>query len=271
MKIYIESLITTNALMYFVLIFLTKTIFKFEASKFKMFVASFVAGLVSAVLVLPSVSKFEAIFIQMILMLFLASFCYKNMNIKKMIVSVISFVILSNVFYSILNITNKFKLKNNTIISSQMPLLVALIILMVLGLVTKFFVDILLTKLHQTSTLVETELEYNNKKISTISLIDTGNNLCFNNAPVSFINFDIFSKLTGITLDQFLTQKYIDNNCEFVDVNSLGGRKKLLLLKLNKIKIKINNKYKIINAPQVAVSLKILKKEYKMILNHNIL
>ena len=271
MQIYIENLIITNALVYFIFLFLIKTFFKFETSKLRILFASFVGGLTSIILSMPHITKFDAWFFELILVLFLLSFCYKNMNLKKLIVSTISLIILSNLFYSILNGITKFHIKNNTILYSQLPLFVSLFIISIVTFFIKLFLDILLSKLKLSSNLIEIELEYNNKKINTIGLVDTGNNLCFKNSPVSFINFDIFSQLTGIGLDNFLAKKYDKNDYDFVEVNSLAGNKKMLLLKLNKIKVKINNNYKIINSPQVAVSLKILKKDYKMILNHNIL
>lgn len=152
-----------------------------------------------------------------------------------------------------------------------MPTILSLALLFAIAIFAKFIFDTISIKVRQSSNLVETELEYHGKKIRTIGLVDTGNNLMHKNMPVSFINFDLFSTLTGISLSDFLAKKYSKIDSDFVDVNSLAGNKKLLLIKLNKIKLKINDKYKIIENPQVAISLKINKKDYKMVLNHNIL
>lgn len=271
MKIYIEEFVAINSLMYWTFLFLTCYISKFETSKFRLIAGSLIGGITSLLFSSPNLSQLEIVFLQIVLCGFLASFLVKNLNAKKFVTTFFIITLLSNIFSFILAGCKKLIIKNNTIISSRLPTLLSLAIIFLIFLILKFLLDLVRQKLKQTTNLIETELEYKNKKIKTIGLVDTGNNLCFKNSPVSFINFEIFSKLTGISLTDFLSKNYCINNSDFVNVNSLAGTKKLLLIKLNKIKLKIQNKYQIIENPQVAVSLKINKKDYKMILNHNIL
>lgn len=271
MKIYIEEFVIINSLMYWTFLFLTTYLFKFETSKLRLITASIIGGVISLLFALPNLSQLEILLLQFLLCGFLSSWIVKNLSAKKFFANILCITFLSNLFSFILAGFKKINIKNNTIISSRLPTILSLATILLVFAIFKFLLDLLHQKLKQTSNLVETELEYNNKKIKTIGLVDTGNNLSFKNTPVSFINFEIFSKLTGINLSDFLNKKYSLDGSNFVDVNSLAGTKKLLLIKLNKIKLKIQNKYQIIENPQVAVSLKINKKDYKMILNHNIL
>lgn len=257
--------------MYWTFLFLSCYITKFETSKFRLITGSLIGGATSLLFSLPNLNQLEIVFLQFVLCGFLSSWVVKNLSAKKFFANIVSIIFLSNIFSFILNRLKKINIKNNTILSSRLPTILSLSTIFLVFVLLKFALDFLRQKLKQTSNLVETELEYNNKKIKTVGLVDTGNNLSFKNSPVSFINFEIFSKLTGINLSDFLSKKYSLNNSDFVDVNSLAGTKKLLLIKLNKIKLKIQNKCQIIENPQVAVSLKINKKDYKMILNHNIL
>lgn len=271
MKIYIEELVLTNSIMYLTYLKLILHIFKFEASKLKILLSSFVGGLSSCILSIPQLTKIESIFFQIVLVCFISCWSYKNPSIKKALSSCLAIVLLSNIFSCILSLIKFFTIKNNIILSYQLPLLISLILLFIISLLIRFIFDIISSRLKQSSKLIETELEYRGKKIKALGLVDTGNNVTYKNTPVSFLNFEVFSYLTGINLQEFLDKKYQQQSNEYVTINSLAGSQKLLLFKLNKIKLKINKKYKIINSPQFAVSLKINKKDYSMVLNHNIL
>lgn len=108
-------------------------------------------------------------------------------------------------------------------------------------------------------------LVYNNNKISIKGFIDSGNALQDNNNPVSIINFDTFSKLTNISLQQYLTNDFTTlTRPHFISASTIAGSKKILVFTINELHL--NNKiYKNI---LMGVSLNFDNtKEYKAILN----
>ncbi len=123
-------------------------------------------------------------------------------------------------------------------------------------------------KISTNCNIYNISLVNNNIKVNIKSFIDSGNALHDNNQPVSLINFDTFSRLTNITLNQYLTNQFSNlNNAHFIEANTIAGKRKILVftideLHLNKATTKI---YKNV---RLGVALHFDNtKEYKAILN----
>lgn len=271
MKIYIESLIITNAVMYLTFLIIIASFFKFKIRPVRLAISCIVAGITSFVFTLPFLSNLEIWLYQLTIIAFVLSFSYNNFSIKNFLPATIVFVILSNLFSTIFSFTTKTIFKSISIIYSPLPLIVSLIVMIITGLIFKRCLDIVFFKKKKSSNMCEVLLEYKDKKISTFAYLDTGNNLMYNTNPVSIIGFDLFSKLTNVNLEDFLNKNFKLEDYDYININSLTGDKKLLMIKLKNIKIKINKKYQEIINPQVAVSLKLVNKDYKIILNNNYL
>ena len=123
-------------------------------------------------------------------------------------------------------------------------------------------------KITANSNIYDITLVNNNKQLSIKSFIDSGNGLYDNSNPVSLINFDTFSKLTNITLNQYLTNDFNSlNNAHFIEANTIAGKRKILVFTINELRI---NKDKIKTYPNVTLGVALHfdnTKEYKAILN----
>jgi hypothetical protein len=108
-------------------------------------------------------------------------------------------------------------------------------------------------------------LIYNNNKVTITGFIDSGNALQDNNRPVSIINLDTFSKLTNISLEQYLTNDFKTlTHPHFINANTIAGSKKILVFTINELRIDSKTYQNIL----IGVSLNFDNtKEYKAILN----
>lgn len=123
------------------------------------------------------------------------------------------------------------------------------------------------TKITTNSNIHEITLTNNDNKVVIKSFIDSGNGLCDNNEPVSLINFDTFSRLTNLTLNQYLTQQFSTlKDAHFINASTIAGKRKILVFTINTLTF--NGKAKTYNHVKLGVALNFDNtKEYKAILN----
>ena len=123
-------------------------------------------------------------------------------------------------------------------------------------------------KISTNSNIYDTTLVNNNIKVNTKSFIDSGNGLYDNNQPVSLINFDTFSKLTKISLDQYLTNQFDSlNNAHFIEASTIAGKRKILVFTIDELHL-IRSSVKKYKNIVLGVALHFdNSKEYKAILN----
>lgn len=268
MQIYLEEVFLINTLMYLSFLIIISYAFHFKLSKIKCVFASFISSIFSLIF-----SNFSSIFfiyiLQLITVLFLITFSFKNFTIKKLMQSLVLFSLISNVFSSF--ISSKFiQSSAGFLIYSPLPVFAFLMMLIVFTLLLRKSIDIIIKKSNQTTNLCNIELKFNNKKICTTGYLDTGNNLTLNNKPVSIINFKLFNSLTGISLSNFLSENYKLKNQEYMQVSTITGSKKMLTFELEEIKIKNKKHTQTIKKANVAISLHFNNlKDYDVILNNN--
>ena len=113
--------------------------------------------------------------------------------------------------------------------------------------------------------IFSTTLILNSNRLNIKSFVDSGNALCDNNKPVSLINFDTFTRLTNLTLDQYLTKQFDTLlNPHFITASTIAGKQKILVFTINELHLNS----KIYKDVQIGVSLHFDNtKEYKAILN----
>lgn len=121
------------------------------------------------------------------------------------------------------------------------------------------------SKIATNSNIYDTTLIHNNTKVTIKSFIDSGNALYDNNQPVSLINFDTFTKLTNLTLNQYLTNDFSTLiSPHFINANTIAGKRKILVFTIHELHLK----NKIYNNVKLGVALNFDNtKEYKAILN----
>ena len=121
------------------------------------------------------------------------------------------------------------------------------------------------SKVCANSHIYEIQLVNNNVSINIKSFIDSGNGLQDENQPVSLINFETFTRLTNISISQYLSNQFTSlKNPHFINASTIAGNKKILVFTINElhIKNKIHKDIKIGVAMHFDNS-----KEYKAILN----
>lgn len=148
---------------------------------------------------------------------------------------------------------------------NQVNLIYVFIISIIFTFIVSKLIPWLKSKITTNSNIHDTTLINNQVSINIKSFIDSGNALYDNNEPVSLINFDTFTQLTNITLNQYLSNDFHSlNNPHFINASTIAGKRKILVFTINELHI--NNK--VYTNVRLGVALNFDNtKEYKAILN----
>lgn len=151
---------------------------------------------------------------------------------------------------------------------SNINLIYTFAIAIIFTFITCKLISWLKNKVTTNSNIYDITLINNDIKITIKSFIDSGNALSDNNQPVSLINFDTFTKLTNITLNQYLTNEFNTlDNPHFINANTIAGNRKILVFTINELHLS-KSKTKIYKNVKLGVALHFDNtKEYKAILN----
>lgn len=263
MQIYFEHIFISNSLMMIIILIIISRFFKFKTNKFKLIFSSSIYGLTSCIQCIGNFLNLEAMIFQLTTTLFCLSLSYKKISIKKLFQSLLAYIFISNTYTKIMSIINKQEYKYGSLIFSKVNFFISMLSLFVVGIFISKIFDMLLKKKKTNSNIVNGEIYINNKKILTRCYLDSGNTMCFNNKPVSIINYELFNKLTNEDISSILDK---NKKREYITINTVCGKQKLIKLELNNLNLKINDK--LINNPIFALSLK-LNNNYEIILNNN--
>lgn len=267
MNIYIENVILFNSILNISFIKIISKILKIKINYLKLIISSILSTIFTLIFTQFVNNIIIFYFLQLIILLFFITFSFKNINYKKIIQITFLYILLSNIYTGIMS--NIFKSKYNSMIifDSAVLFLISIFCLILCSNILIKILKFVSHKLKRQSNICDIELEYNNKKIKCFGYVDTGNNMLIKKVPVNFISFDLFTKLTGITLKDYLSKNFDSQIFEYIDVNTLNGKNKLLMFKINSLKIE--NFKEVINDANIAVSLKLSNKDYSLILNNN--
>lgn len=263
MQIYLEYIFIANFLIMLVNLIIISHLFKFRIIKTKLIISSLIYGVTSCFICFNIFSQFETFVLQASITGFGLSFSFNKMSFKKIFQSLLVYCLISNTYSSIMQILFKQKYICGSLISSSINLFLSLFALLLIGFVLSKILDLFLRKKKINANIVNGELMFKNKKIPIQCYLDTGNTMSYNDKPVNFINFELFSKLTNQNLTDILNKSA---QHEYITVNTISGTQKLIKLELNNLNLKINNK--LINNPIFALSLK-LNSNYEIILNNS--
>ncbi len=108
--------------------------------------------------------------------------------------------------------------------------------------------------------LCDCELAFGEKRIKLRGFLDSGNVACFQGAPVCFISPERFLELfcVGQVLDEMA-------------VTTVGGEKKIKVLKLDEMKIYLGEEPNIIKTVYVSPSAGLRSREYEVLLNSQLI
>ncbi|MFQ6724571.1 MAG: sigma-E processing peptidase SpoIIGA, partial [Clostridia bacterium] len=226
MKIYIEQLLLTNFVIDFcILVMVSK--FIFSKTTYKHIFVSALFGSVAS-LILPYCTNFMLtnIFkiLTSIIMLQLLHIPKKQLPISCALMLCLSYII-GGVILSTFG-----KISNGGCVISNTNLIYVFIITILFTFILSKLIIYLKHKITTNSNILDTTLILNSNKITIKSFIDSGNALYDNNQPISLINFDTFTKLTNITLNQYLTNNFNTLiNPHFINANTIAGNRKILI------------------------------------------
>ena len=266
MKVYVEDFIILNASQYISSLLIIKNCLKFKTSYIKIFLASLLSGFFSIIYTFSASNIFIVIVCKISIPLFAISFCFKKLNIKKIVQSLSLMMLCSILLNGTFSERGEFL--NGIMISSPNSLLSTLIIFILVSVIFKLSIELITRKKRIQENIVSIELFYKNKKIKKTAFLDSGNNLQFNNQPVNIINFKLFNQLTNISLNELLTKNFESKNFNYINCSTVTGKKKMLMLTLDKMIIFNHKKTDYIEKPKLALSLNFNNENYDIILNN---
>ena len=269
MEIYLEETILLNTFIYLSFLCIVSSCFKFKLRKTKCFFACIISSVFTVLFNMFNLNLFLLYSLEFLVTMFLLTFSFRNLNLKKLLQSLIMFIIISNVFKGV---THKALYNSNIFLSSPIPIYLFFTLLVLFTIVARKCIDIIIFKSKSASNICKIELRFKDKKIYTSGYLDTGNNLTVNNQPVSIINFKLFNSLTGISLTNYLSKNYQIANQQYIKVSTITGSNNLLSFQVDELKIISNHQTQTIKNPSVALSLKLNSaNDYDVILNNNYL
>ena len=150
----------------------------------------------------------------------------------------------------------------------QISLIPLFVITITYTIITCKLITWIKSKINTNCNIYDISLFNNGVELKIKSFIDSGNGLYDNNQPVSLINFDTFTKLTHISLDQYLAGDFNTlNNAYFINANTIAGRRKILVFTIDELHI-TKSTPRIYKNIRLGVALRFDNtKEYKAILN----
>lgn len=264
MKIYLEQLLLTNFIIDFcILIIISKIIF--SSSCIKAILLSALFGSLATIIYpyCPNAYFTNALKIltAIVMLQILGIKTKKQLTLSCALMLVISYIIGGAILSNFgANTVGGYAIKNVSLIP-------VFAITIVCTFVSCKLITYIKTKITANSNIYNITLVYNQKHITIKSFIDSGNTLNDNNNPVSLINFETFTKLTSITLQQYLTNDFQLNNSHFISANTIAGKRKILVFSIDELHL-TKQHTKIYKNISIGVAMHFDNtKEYKAILN----
>ena len=190
MKIYLDYVFFINFLFDFILLLGISIVLKRNTSKVRLFFSSCFGG-VSGFLILFDISSFSFFVLKLLLGLLMIIICFSYKNIKYTMNNFIYLIILSILLGGslyLLNIEASKTIFGNSLMNNS--------IYIILLLITGFIVTVIYAKYISRSkkgivNKYKTTIYINDKPITLIGYLDTGNNLMYKNKPVLILNKNI--------------------------------------------------------------------------------
>lgn len=264
MKVYIEQVLITNLLIDFcILLILSKIIF--YKPNYKHIILSATFGSISCLLLPFCPTTLLANILKILTAIVMLQIL--NVNKKQITPAFILMFIISYIFGGAILANYSTKSPNGYIVELK-NLIHVIIIVLTFTIVTCKLASFVKSKISTNSNIYPITLINGTAKIEINSFIDSGNGLMDNGQPVSLINFDTFSKLTNITLKQYLLKQFDTlKNPHFITANTISGKQKILVFTVDELHLKSTHS-KIYKNVKLGVSLHFDNcNNYKAILN----
>lgn len=260
MTIYLDVVLIENLCMNYIILFATGYILKIEIKHIRLIISALLGGIYSVAAYLQILEIYSNILLKIILSIVMVYIAYNSKNIKQIIKQLLFFYLITFVFggcaFALLYFIKPEQiLMRNGVYIGTYPLKIV-----ILGGIVGFTLTVITfkyakMKINKKNMFCELEIYFENKKINTIALIDTGNMLKdpITSMPVIVVEKSILKNvLPDIIIDNLNKiiggdvpkEVYEDKNLNYITkfrvipFSSIGKENGLLLgFKSNKIKI----------------------------------
>ena len=260
MTIYLDVVLIENLCMNYIILFATGYILKIEIKHIRIIISALLGGIYSVAAYLQILEIYSNILLKIILSIVMVYIAYNSKNIKQIIKQLLFFYLITFVFggcaFALLYFIKPEQiLMRNGVYIGTYPLKIV-----ILGGIVGFTITVIAfkyakMKINKKNMFCELEIYFENKKINTIALIDTGNMLKdpITSMPVIVVEKSVLKNvLPDIIIDNLNKiiggdvpkEVYEDKNLNYITkfrvipFSSIGKENGLLLgFKSNKIKI----------------------------------
>ena len=182
MYVYVEYLIIENAIINYIILYVTKKISRTDTSKIRMFLSAFISSLYTLVFFFPSLNfmtKFSIKISISILIIILAFNPEKFGTFLKLLTTfyVISFLFAGaclGLFYFLKSVASFFKDRFYIV---DFPVEILILGVTISTILAKYLIEFLQVKLGKKDVLTKVTINLNKKKVQLVALVDTGNSL----------------------------------------------------------------------------------------------
>lgn len=265
MKVYIEQTILINFIIDFCILTIIAKLLFVNTSKKRLILSALFGSVI--VLIYPyCINQFLVnslkILSALLMLQIMHSMNYKQLSISLLLMLGLSYTIGGTIISNIATTTNSgYTIKPHNTISAIILTILSSVIIYNLIKYIKF-------KILSNSHIHEINLTHQQNSIIIKGLIDSGNSLNDNLTPVSLINFDTFTRLTNISINDYINRRFSSLiNPKFITAKSIGGVRQILVFTIDKLTILNTNKS--FSNIRLGVMLNFdNSKEYKAILNN---
>ncbi|NLY86488.1 MAG: sigma-E processing peptidase SpoIIGA [Tissierellia bacterium] len=218
MYVVAEYLFLENFLINFAILHITKLITRTKANSKRILMASILAALYPFVLFVPSFIFLTNFFMKILISIIIVKIAFNSKSIELFIKQLFGFYIVSFIFagasigiYYFLQNYSNFSMEEN-VFSRDFPIKYLILGIALGGILIKNVFDYYQEKIAREKELYEVTIYFDDKNISLIALLDTGNSLIepLSKLPVFIVEYETIKELIPTDLRQGFTNKVED-------------------------------------------------------------
>ena len=272
MEVYIEYVILDNLIIDYLIVFFTQYLLSAKYKKINMFLAVSFGVVCAVVLPLFSIRNIYLISIKVLIGIVMTIILKKYANIREFLTTCIVLFTMTFVFGGLcLGVCNLLGLSisgGQVIINGyEFPMS----IFVVFGSIYIYlFIQLIKYLKHKNKILnyyYDVEIKQNNNRYYLRGYLDSGNKLFDNNNPVVVISFKQFMKIFKDYPIEKIPLGSAPNNPHYIRTLSVGDKSKLLILDIDEITIKNNEKSGVYRNVKLGISKVNFSSDFDMLLH----
>lgn len=258
MVVYIEYLIIDNLIIDYLLLKTTGLFLKIKLSKIRLLLASLLGALSCFAFPLIPQNLWLVNIFKIVLAILMLLIAFNKLNIRQLI---LSFVIMLVITYSlgglIMHFYSAASLGSGFGFQTQIPFGVCILAAVGYSKILQILINKIFKNKKVDSFKYYTKFSHNGKCIEEICFLDSGNHLIDQESqkPITIITYDLFFRLTSITIEELLTQK-IDSlkNGHYQKISTINGTGNMLVFEIDRLIISAGSKELIFNNAPIGVT-----------------